>query len=47
MLLYPRRTTLAIVMVDRLLEAARDVPTMQPAEAFDRFVAWTRGQSTT
>jgi hypothetical protein len=43
-LLYSR-TNLAIVMVDRLLEAARDVPTMQPAEAFDRFLAWTRDRS--
>jgi hypothetical protein len=36
------RTTLSIFMVDRLLEAIRDVPPMAPAELFDRFLAWTR-----
>jgi hypothetical protein len=41
-LLYPSRPTLAILMVDRMLEAARDVPTMQPGELFDRFFSWTR-----
>jgi hypothetical protein len=28
--------------VDRLAEAARDVPTMTPAELYERFLAWTR-----
>jgi len=32
-------------MVDRLLEAIRDVPSMAPAELFDRFLAWTRTPS--
>jgi hypothetical protein len=35
-------TTLSIFMVDRLLEAIRDVPAMTPFELFDRFLAWTR-----
>ncbi len=36
------RTTISLFMVDRMLEAVRDVPTMQPSQLFDRFLAWTR-----
>jgi hypothetical protein len=34
-------------MVDRLLDAARELPTATPSELFDRFVAWTRTSRTT
>ena len=36
------RKTLSIFAVDRLSEAARDIPTMTPAELYERFLAWTR-----
>ncbi len=37
------RTTLPIFMVDRLVEAVRDGPTMPPSELFERFLSWTGG----
>ncbi len=43
-LLYVR-TTLSILMVDRLQEAVHDLPTTAPSELFDRFLAWTRDRS--
>ena len=36
------RTTLSIFAAERLIEAARDVPTITPAELFERFLSWTR-----
>jgi hypothetical protein len=39
------RPTLAMVMADRLHEAAAEMPTTSPVELFDRFLAWTRGPS--
>ncbi|MEV4708881.1 hypothetical protein [Actinoplanes sp. NPDC049316] len=32
---------LAKFMGERLAEAARDVPTLQPGELFERFLQWT------
>lgn len=33
---------LSILQVQRLYEAAHDIPAASPAELFQRFVAWTR-----
>lgn len=32
---------LSVFMSERMVEAAKDMPTVKPAELFDRFIAWT------